>query len=154
MAVNSEGIHGTRPWKICGEGPSVEGTIRDTSVFKLMPPIPDTSPGATRSSGRRDSGSKPYTAQDVRFTTKGSALYAFVLGRPSEPRVQITSLATPRPSSGSQGGGRVATRPRRQTRMVANRRRIIGEAAGAIAQRTRDHAEDRRSRRRVKIATE
>jgi alpha-L-fucosidase len=97
MAVNSEGIHGTRPWRICGEGPSVEGTIRDTSVFKLLPPIPDTSPGATRSAGRRDSGSKPYTAQDVRFTTKGSALYAFVLGRPSEPRVQIASLATTSP---------------------------------------------------------
>jgi len=97
MAINSEGIHGTRPWQICGEGPSVEGTIRDTSVFKLLPPIPDTSPGATRSSGRRDSGSKPYTAQDVRFTTKGSALYAFVLGRPSEPRVQIASLATTSP---------------------------------------------------------
>jgi alpha-L-fucosidase len=66
-------------------------------VFKLLPPIPDTSPGATRSSGRRDSGSKPYTSQDVRFTTKGSALYAFVLGRPSEPRVQIASLATTSP---------------------------------------------------------
>jgi alpha-L-fucosidase len=97
MAVNSEGIHGTRPWKICGEGPSVEGTVRDTSVFKLLPAIPDTSPGATRSVGSRDSGNKPFTAQDMRFTTKGGFLYAYLLGRPSEPRVGIASLATTSP---------------------------------------------------------
>ena len=102
MAVNSEAIHGTRPWKICGEGPSVEGTVRDMSVFKLLPAIPDTSPGATRSSGRRDSGNQPFTALDVRFTTKparsggegGGSLFAHVLGRPSEARVRIASLAT------------------------------------------------------------
>ena len=97
MAVNSEGIHGTRPWKICGEGPSVEGTVRDTSVFKLLPAIPDTSPGATRSVGSRDSRNQPYTAQDVRFTTKNGFLYAYVLGRPSEPRALVTSLATTSP---------------------------------------------------------
>jgi alpha-L-fucosidase len=105
MAINSEAIHGTRPWKICGEGPSVAGTVRDTSVFKLLPAIPDTSPGATRSSGRRDSGNQPFTAQDVRFTTKparggaegGGFLFAHVLGRPSEPRVRLASLAATSP---------------------------------------------------------
>ena len=105
MAVNSEGIHGTRPWKVCGEGPSVEGSVRDTSVFKLLPAIPDTSPGATRSVGSSDRGSKPFTALDVRFTTKPAprgvkgdgSLYAFVLGRPKEPRAFVTSLATTSP---------------------------------------------------------
>ena len=93
MAINSEGIHGTRPWKISGEGPSLEGTIRDTSVFKLLPPIPDTSPGATRSAGARDSGNKPFTAQDVRFTSKGTTLYAFLMGWP-EQEALIGSLGT------------------------------------------------------------
>jgi alpha-L-fucosidase len=92
MAVNGEGIYGTRPWKVCGEGPSVEGTVRDTSVYKQLPPIPDTSPGATRTAGARDSG-KPYTAQDVRFTSKGKTLYAFVMGRPEKEAV-IASLGT------------------------------------------------------------
>ena len=92
MAVNGEGIHGTRPWKICGEGPSVEGSLRDTSVYKQRPPIPDTSPGATRTSGARDTG-KPYTAQDVRFTSKGKTLYAFVMGWPEKEAV-IGSLGT------------------------------------------------------------
>jgi len=92
MAVNSEGIYGTRPWKVCGEGPSVQGTVRDTSVYKQLPPIPDTSPGATRTAGARDSG-KPYTAQDVRFTSKGKTLYAFVMGRPEKEAV-IASLGT------------------------------------------------------------
>jgi alpha-L-fucosidase len=92
MAVNSEGIYGTRPWKVCGEGPSVQGTIRDTSVYKQLPPIPDNSPGATRTSGARDSG-KPFTAQDVRFTAKGRTRYAFVMGWP-EKEVVIGSLGT------------------------------------------------------------
>jgi alpha-L-fucosidase len=92
MAVNGEGIYGTRPWKVCGEGPSVQGTVRDTSVYKQLPPIPDTSPGATRTAGARDSG-KPYTAQDVRFTSKGKTLYAFVMGRPEKEAV-IASLGT------------------------------------------------------------
>jgi alpha-L-fucosidase len=92
MAVNSEGIYDTRAWKVCGEGPSVEGTVRDASVYKPLPAIPDSSPGATRSAGGRDSG-KPFTAQDVRFTAKGSTLYAFVMGWP-EREIVIKSLAS------------------------------------------------------------
>ncbi len=97
MAVNSEGIYGSRPWQICGEGPSVAGTIRDTSVFKLLPPLPDNSPGATRSAGRRDSGNQPLTAQDVRFTTKGGFLYAYLQGWPADARTLLASLATRSP---------------------------------------------------------
>jgi alpha-L-fucosidase len=104
MAVNSEGIHGTRPWQICGEGPSLEGAVRDTSAFKLLPAIPDTSPGATRSAGARDSGNKPLTAQDVRFTTKGETLYAFVMGWPESPEAVIKALA----SNSPQAAGRKA----------------------------------------------
>ena len=96
MAANSEGIYASRPWKICGEGPSVAGTIRDTSVFKLLPPIPDTSPGATRSAGARDNRN-PLTAKDVRFTTKGGFLYAFLLGRPGESGALLESLSTRSP---------------------------------------------------------
>jgi len=93
MAVNGEAIHGTRAWSVCGEGPSVEGTIRDSSVYKQLPPIPDTSPGATRTAGARDSGGKPLTARDVRFTSKGKTLYAFVMGWPENETV-IASLGT------------------------------------------------------------
>ena len=84
MAVNSEGIYGTRPWKVCGEGPSLEGTARDTSVYKPLPRIPDSSPGATRTTGSRDTGNKPFTEQDVRFTAKGKTLFAFVMGWPEK----------------------------------------------------------------------
>ena len=100
MAVNREGIYGTRPWKVCGEGPSVEGAIRDTSVYKRLPPIPDTSPGATRTAGARDTTGKPYTARDVRFTSKGKTLCALVMGCPEKEAV-IGSLATAgKPESG------------------------------------------------------
>ena len=93
MAVNSEGIYGTHAWKVCGEGPSVEGTVRDTSIYKPLPPISDSSAGATRPAGARDSGGKPFTALDVRFTAKGSTLYAFVMGWPDRETV-IKSLAS------------------------------------------------------------
>jgi alpha-L-fucosidase len=66
--------------------------VRDASVYKPLPAIPDTSPGATRSAGGRDSG-KPFTAQDVRFTLKGNTLYAFVMGWPEREAV-IQSLAS------------------------------------------------------------
>jgi alpha-L-fucosidase len=83
MNVNGEGIFGTRAWDVVGEGPSVANTVRDTSVFHRVPPIPDTSPGATRSRGARDSGGAPLTAQDVRFTRKGNTIYAFAMGWPN-----------------------------------------------------------------------
>jgi len=62
MAVNSEGIYDSRPWKIYGEGPSV------------------ASPAA---GGKFNEKSRqPLTVQDVRFTTRGNTLYAFVMGWP------------------------------------------------------------------------
>jgi alpha-L-fucosidase len=102
MAAHGEGIHGTRPWVICGEGPSVAGTVRDTSVFKMLPPIPDTSPGATRSVGLHDNGAKPLTARDVRFTTRDGLLYAFIFGRPADGRALVQSLATGSPHLGGR----------------------------------------------------
>lgn len=73
MEINSEGIYGTRPWVVYGEGPSTH-TIRqsDGSI--------------------KDSDQVAYTAQDIRFTQKGKALYAFLLAWPAEGRVVIQSL--------------------------------------------------------------
>ena len=67
MAVNSEGIYSTRPWKIYGEGPS-------TSV--------QLQAGSFNENKRGD-----FTAEDVRFTAKGSTLYAFVMGWPAKDAV-------------------------------------------------------------------
>jgi alpha-L-fucosidase len=36
---------------------------------------------------------RPYTAEDIRFTTKGDTLYAFVLGWPADGKVTIKTLA-------------------------------------------------------------
>jgi alpha-L-fucosidase len=71
IAPNGEGIYGTRPWIIYGEGPST-----------TAPP-------------RRGMGSdvRAYTAEDVRFTQKGDTLYAFVMGWPQSGKAIIKSLA-------------------------------------------------------------
>jgi alpha-L-fucosidase len=78
MDVNSEGIHGTRPWKVYGEGPSVTGT-QARGQF----------------GGARDV--RPYTAEDVRFTKKGDTLYAFIMVWPESRSAVIKSLATNSP---------------------------------------------------------
>jgi alpha-L-fucosidase len=58
LELNGEAIYGTRPWKTFGEGP--------TQV----------------KSGHFNEPKSPFTARDVRFTTKGDTLYAIVLGWP------------------------------------------------------------------------
>jgi alpha-L-fucosidase len=75
MDVNRECIFGTRPWKVCGEGPALESAA------------PLTAQGFNEGKG------KPFTAEDVRFTTKDGVLYAIVLGLPTKP-LQIKSLGT------------------------------------------------------------
>jgi alpha-L-fucosidase len=70
MTVNSEGIYGTRPWKVYGAGPS---TI----------PAPER-PGRM---GFNERNRKDLTPNDVRFTSKGKTLYAFVMGWPGKEAV-------------------------------------------------------------------
>jgi len=74
MAPNSEGIFATRPWKVYGEGPSVT-TAAPQGQF----------------GGARDV--RPYTAEDIRFTSKGDSLYAFVMAWPADGKVTIKTLA-------------------------------------------------------------
>jgi len=45
------------------------------------------------------------TASDVRFTTKGDALYAVVMGKPEDGKVTIHSLATNSPHYPGKIGG-------------------------------------------------
>jgi alpha-L-fucosidase len=71
LAVNGEAIYGTRPWTTYGEGP--------TEVFE----------GAFQDTKRQG-----FTAQDIRFTCKGDALYAIVLGWPESGEAVIQSLST------------------------------------------------------------
>jgi len=68
MAVASEGIHGTRPWKIFGEGPGTKSAAVPGQRFN-------------------ENSRKDLTAEDVRFTTKGNTIYAFVMGWPEKDAV-------------------------------------------------------------------
>ena len=77
MAVNSEGIYGTRPWKIFGDGPVASAPA----------------PAAGRGSGFNERTRKDFTPDEIRFTTKGSTLYAFVMGWPEKQAV-VKPLAT------------------------------------------------------------
>ena len=78
MAVNSEAIYGTRPWKIYGEGPSTQ----------------KQKPGG----GFNENDRAALTAADTRFTAKGSTLYAFVMGWPEKQAV-VKALGSSSPQS-------------------------------------------------------
>lgn len=69
LKVNGEAIYDSNVWKVSAEGPTkiVEGGFSD---------------GIT----------KTFTSQDIRFTTKGSYLYATVLNYPENGEVVIKSL--------------------------------------------------------------
>ncbi|WP_330217104.1 alpha-L-fucosidase [Sphingobium lactosutens] len=71
MKINAPAIHGTRPWKIFGEGPT------------------ETAAGMFQEKS-------DYTSRDIRFTTKGDTLYAMTLGEPSDT-VAISALAKANP---------------------------------------------------------
>jgi alpha-L-fucosidase len=67
-AIHGEAIYGTRPWLTYGEGPvQVKGGMFKED-FK-------------------------YSANDIRFTTKGKTLYAIALGWPEDGKMVIKSLA-------------------------------------------------------------
>ena len=73
MAVNSEAIYSTRPWKVAREGP-------------------------TQAAGSKPYGAIPqYAPGDICFTTKGDVLYAIALAWPTDGKLTIRSLASGAP---------------------------------------------------------
>ena len=69
MAIHGEAIYGSRPWLVYGEG-------------------------AVRTKGGHFHEDFKYTAKDIRFTTKGSTLYAIALGWPEDGKLLVKSLAS------------------------------------------------------------
>lgn len=69
LKANGEAIYDSTPWRVFGEGPTevVGGTFQDTKT-------------------------RPYTAQDFRFTVRDGALYAIELGWPQGGEAVIRSL--------------------------------------------------------------
>jgi alpha-L-fucosidase len=70
LALNGEAIYGTRPFAVFGEGPTavVEGPFADEKR-------------------------KPFSSEDVRFTTREGRVYAIALAWPADGRLTIRSLA-------------------------------------------------------------
>ena len=69
-AIHGEAIFGTRPWLVYGES-------------------------AVKVKGGAFGEDYKYNAQEIRFTTKGAALYAIALGWPADGKLVVRSLAAP-----------------------------------------------------------
>ena len=70
--ANGEGIYGTRPWKLYGEGPS---TVKKQEKGRF--------------GGLKDT--RAYESTDIRFTQKGNSVYAFCMLHPNAD-ISISSL--------------------------------------------------------------
>ena len=70
VKVNGEGIYGTRPWHVAGEGI----TQGESGSFKEKP--------------------LPWTTADFRFTSKGNVVYAFQMRYPERREAFIRSLSS------------------------------------------------------------
>ncbi len=68
-AATAKAIHGTRPWRTFGEGPTQVG------------------------GGMFNENSLDYTARDMRFTTKDGNLYVYLLAKPAGA-ITVKSLAS------------------------------------------------------------
>ena len=118
MAVNSEGIYGTRPWKISGNPPAA--------------------PPAGAQMGFNERNRKDLTAADVRYTTKGSVLYAFVMGWPEHEAVIPTLAEGP----GRQDPQRRTAGSSRQVEIHAGCGGAEDRTAAAEAERARGHLQN------------
>lgn len=98
MAANSDGIYDTRPWAVYGEGPVMADAAAPMS-------------GAGFNEGK----SKPFSAADIRFTTKGDAVYAFVMGKPDTNQVSIKSM---------RSGGPHMTKPVSQVELLGSGQKL------------------------------
>lgn len=69
LSINGEAIYGTTYWKVFGEGPTYvpEGFFTDTER-------------------------EAFTSEDIRFTCKGSTVYAFVMKWPEDGTVKIKTF--------------------------------------------------------------
>ena len=89
MKINSECIYDTRPWKIFGEGPALEKVA------------------ALNAQGFNEGKGKPFTPEDIRFTTKGNTLYAIALGWPETKQLLVRSVTSNAASAELLGYGKV-----------------------------------------------
>ncbi|MDR1170189.1 MAG: alpha-L-fucosidase [Prevotellaceae bacterium] len=72
MQVNSSAIYGTRPWKVYGEGPSIQGN-QEKGHFGGLKDV------------------RKYQPADLRFTLKGKTLYTFCMETPTDD-IHVKSL--------------------------------------------------------------
>jgi alpha-L-fucosidase len=82
MAINSEGIYATRPWKIFGDGPVATAAPTGSTRFN-------------------EAGRTELTSEEIRFTAKGDIIYAFIMGWPEKytlikPLATVSELAPPK----------------------------------------------------------
>lgn len=74
LAIVGEGIYGTRPWRVYGEGPTALAASR-----------------AVHEVAGYNEGDLPYSPEDVRYTSRGSTVYATLMAWPNSGEAVLRS---------------------------------------------------------------
>jgi alpha-L-fucosidase len=101
LDINGEGIFGSRPWKIYGEGvvkPNNSGSFRDNERLQ-----------------------ESLSEKDIRFTQKNGKVYAFVLGFPTTDIVTIHALGR---KSAQMNGRKI-----KKVRLLGSDKKIVWQQA-------------------------
>jgi alpha-L-fucosidase len=77
IAVNGEAIYETRPWAVFGEGP-----------------VAAAAGAPLAGAGFNEGKGQPFSAADIRFTAKGEAVYAFIMGWPETGELAIKAMGS------------------------------------------------------------
>ncbi len=87
MSVNGEAIFATRPWKISGQVAAPAVAAENTQF--------------------NESKRKNFTYEDLRFTTKGETLYAFLMGWPETTWTEKGALVAPLAEGSKYAPGKI-----------------------------------------------
>ena len=88
ISQNAEAIYASKPWKIYGD--NIGGVSQTKSISEAD--LQAAQKSKNHDFSERTVAAPPYPHNEVRFTTRGNALYVFVLN-PSGGKLQIPALA-------------------------------------------------------------
>ncbi len=93
LKINGEAIYKTRPWKVYGDGKSVRGEVETGIIGEIRNAGNDIARKTKKGEhyNQRTTASPLFSADEVRFTTKGDDFYIIVMN-PTEGEFTIPSF--------------------------------------------------------------
>ena len=121
------------------------GWLRTAKLFTVLGRLPFTAKGAPDTAGTKnfnENRATPYTSEDIRFTTKGSTLYAIALAWPADGKMRIRTLAAGSSHYPREIGRVEMLGVNGSLQFTRDAQGLVGKLPGEEAQRELVHAKD------------